>query len=176
MDFSKLILSFSTIKLYLILFNVLTLFLTKYCCYKLFFFLSWSFKYFIRVSNYLDIIIPWLYQHCSTKLKYTLVIFRLVFALKSSYSILLGLSKDKCYLYLVWINILRTFWRLSTSYNFTDFVQFVMECFGPNILFFFYLFFFWFYISFSFRTMKKARDTKVTWCITWCDIIRPRMW
>ena len=50
---------------------------------------------------------------------------------------------------------------------------FVMERFGPNILFFFYLVFFWFYISFSFsfRTMKKARDKEVTWQVTWCDII-----
>ena len=40
----------------------------------------------------------------------------------------------------------------------------VMECFKPNILFFFYLFFFWFYISFSFsfRTMKKTHDKQVT--------------
>ena len=78
---------------------------------------------FIRVSNYLDIIISWLYQHCSAKLKYTLVIFRIVFALKSSYFVLLELSKDKCYLHLVWINILRTFWRLSTLHNSIDFVQ-----------------------------------------------------
>jgi len=51
----------------------------------------------------------------------------------------------------------------------------VMEHFGPNILFFFYLFFFWFYFSFSFsfsfRTMKKAHDKEVTWQVTWCVVI-----
>jgi len=44
----------------------------------------------------------------------------------------------------------------------------VMECFEPNILFFFYLFFFWFYFYFYFyfyfRTMKKTCDKEVTWC------------
>ena len=42
----------------------------------------------------------------------------------------------------------------------------VIECFKPNILFFFYLFFFWFYFYFyfyfSFRMMKKAHDKEVT--------------
>ena len=40
----------------------------------------------------------------------------------------------------------------------------VIECFGPNILFFFYFSFDTssFPFSFSFRTMKKARDKEVT--------------
>ena len=43
--------------------------------------------------------------------------------------------------------------------------QAVIEHFGPNILFFFYLFFLlilYFLFPFSFRTMKKARDNEVT--------------
>jgi len=64
------------------------------------------------------------------------------------------------------ISLLNSFTNSLPSY-----LLIVIKRFGPNILFFFYLFFFWFYISFSFRTMKKACDKEVTWHITWCDVI-----
>ena len=65
--------------------------------------------------------------------------------------------------------ISNSFHLLTSVFNLPSNSVTVMECLGPNILFFFYPFFFWFY--FSFRTMKKACDKEVTWQVTWCDAI-----
>jgi len=62
---------------------------------------------FIRISDYLDIIIIWLCGYCSTRLEYTLIVFRIVNTTKSSNSILLGFSRDKHHLYFVNLELLR---------------------------------------------------------------------
>ena len=48
----------------------------------------------IRVSDHLVTIIPWLYQHCSTRLEYILVVFRIVVTPRSPHSVFLGLSGE----------------------------------------------------------------------------------
>ena len=49
---------------------------------------------FIKVPNYLVTIILWLCHYCFARLKYILVVFRIVAILRSSHSVLLGLSGD----------------------------------------------------------------------------------
>ena len=69
----------------------------NYCYSKFFFLLDIS----IKVPNYLVAIIYWLHQYYSARLEYILVVFRIVVASRSSYSVLLELSKGECCLYLV---------------------------------------------------------------------------
>ena len=59
----------------------------------------------IRVSNYLDVIILFLYYHCYAGLKWTPLVFRIVAISRSLYSILLGLYRDTCCMYLFLIII-----------------------------------------------------------------------
>ena len=59
----------------------------------------------------------------------------------------------------------RNYWWPGVTRDIGRYVESVMERFGPNILFFFYLFFsfdIFFFFFFSFRMMKKARDNEVT--------------
>jgi len=48
----------------------------------------------IKVSDHLVTTIPWLCQHCSTRLECILVVFRIVVIPKSPHSVLLGLSGE----------------------------------------------------------------------------------
>jgi len=54
----------------------------------------------IGVSDYLAAIILHLCQHCSTRLEWTLLVFRIVAIFRSPYFVLLGLSRGEHHLYL----------------------------------------------------------------------------
>jgi len=56
---------------------------------------------FIRVPDYLAIIILLLYQHYSTRLEWTILVFRIVTTFRSFHFIFLELSEGVCYLYLL---------------------------------------------------------------------------
>ena len=82
---------FPTVNSHIVLLDVLIL---PHSSWKFFLFIG---NIFMRVSDYLVIIIPWLYQYCSARLECILVVFRIVVISRSSYSIFLKLPRGVCY-------------------------------------------------------------------------------
>lgn len=85
---------FPTVNPHIVLLDVLILPYSSCCCWKFFLFIG---NIFMRVSDYLVVIIPWLYQYCSARLECILVVFRIVVISRSSYSIFLELPRGVCY-------------------------------------------------------------------------------
>jgi len=82
---------FPTVNSHIVLLDVLIL---PHSSWKFFLFIG---NIFMRVSDYLVIIIPWLYQYCSARLECILVVFRIVVISRSSYSIFLKLPRGVYY-------------------------------------------------------------------------------
>ena len=80
---------FSTIELCQVLSSIPILLIICITTAILFSFLANLLDTFIRVSDYLNTLIHWLHQHCSAKLEYALLVFRISIIFINIYSILL---------------------------------------------------------------------------------------